>query len=71
MNLMVRRWLDRGAVIAANAVRGLFPNDVGSTSVPENWQQIRFDFEDNRYIQQLFVQGQEELDFASARVAGS
>ena len=71
MNLMVRRWLDRGAVIAANAVRGLFPSDVGSTSVPENWQQIRFDFEDDRYIQQLFAQGQEEFDFASARVAGS
>jgi len=71
MNLMVRRWLDRGAVIAANAVRGLFPSDLGSCSVPENWQQIRFDFEDDRYIQQLFAQGHEELDFASARVASS
>ncbi len=71
MNLMVRRWLDRGAVIAANAVRGLFPNDVGSCSVPDNWQQIRFDFEDSRYIQQLFVQGRQELDFASARVGGT
>ena len=71
MNLMVRRWLDRGAVIAANAVRGLFPSDMGSTSVPENWQQIRFDFEDDRYIQQLFAQGHQELDFASARVAST
>ena len=71
MNLMVRRWLDRGAVIAANAVRGLFPSDVGSCSVPENWQQIRFDFEDDRYVQQLFAQGRQELDFARARVAGS
>ena len=71
MNLMVRRWLDRGAVIADNTVRGLFPSDVGSCSVPANWQQIRFDFEDDRYIQQLFAQGQEELDFASARVADS
>lgn len=71
MNLMVRRWLDRGAVIADNTVRGLFPSDVGSCSVPANWQQIRFDFEDSRYIGQLFAQGEEELDFARARVAGS
>lgn len=71
MNLMVRRWLDRGAVIADNTVRGLFPSDVGSCSVPADWQQIRFDFEDSRYIGQLFAQGREELDFARARMAGS
>jgi hypothetical protein len=70
MNLMVRRWLDRGAVIAVNAVRGQFPFEAACSSSKENWQQIRFDFEDRSYIQQLFAQGREELNFASTQVAG-
>jgi len=71
MNLMVRRWLNRGAMTAARAVCGLFPSDVGTYPVPQNWQQIQFGSDDSCYIQQLFAQGQEELDFASARAAGT
>ena len=71
MNLMVRRWLDRGAVIAANAACGLFPSDEGHVAGAEAWRQIRFDFEDSSYLQRLFAQGHEEVEFVSARALGA
>ena len=71
MNLMVRRWLDRGAVIAANAACGLFPSDEAQFAGPEAWRQTRFDFEDSSYTQRLFAMGQGEMEFASARVLGA
>ena len=71
MNLMVRRWLDRGAVIAANAACGLFPSDEGHVGSANAWRQIRFDFEDSSYVQRLFAHGHEELKFASARALGA
>jgi hypothetical protein len=71
MNLMVRRWLDRGAVIAANAACGLFPNDEGHVADTDAWRQIRFDFEDSSYLQQLFAQGHEEMEFVSDRALGA
>ena len=71
MNLMVRRWLDRGAVIAANAAHGLFPSDdFADGAGPEALRQIRFDFEDSHYTQRLFALGHQELEFARGRVGG-
>ena len=63
MNIMVKRWLDRGAVIAENAARDLFPNDQGSVT-----KQIQFDFEDSSYINRLFSLGDEEMNFVRNKV---
>ncbi len=63
MNIMVRRWLDRGAIIAENAAHDLFPNDQGSIS-----KQIQFDFEDQDFVGRLFSLGNEEAAFVRNKV---
>ncbi len=63
MNIMVHRWLDRGAIIAENAAHDLFPNDQGSIS-----KQIQFDFEDRDFVGRLFSLGNEEAAFVRDRV---
>jgi len=63
MNIMVHRWLDRGAIIAENAAHDLFPNDQGSIS-----KQIQFDFEDRDFVGRLFSLGNEEAIFVRDRV---
>ena len=63
MNIMVHRWLDRGAIIAENAAHDLFPNDQGSIS-----KQIQFDFEDRDFVGRLFSLGNEEAVFVRDRV---
>ena len=64
MNIMVHRWLDRGAIIAENAAHDLFPNDQGSIS-----KQIQFDFEDRDFVGRLFSLGNEEAVFVRDKVA--
>ena len=64
MNIMVHRWLDRGAIIAENAAHDLFPNDQGSIS-----KQIQFDFEDRDFVGRLFSLGDEEASFVRTKVA--
>ena len=64
MNIMVHRWLDRGAIIAENAAHDLFPNDQGSIS-----KQIQFDFEDRDFVGRLFRLGNEEAVFVRDKVA--
>ena len=63
MNIMVHRWLDRGAIIAENAAHDLFPNDQGAMS-----KQIQFDFEDRDFVSRLFSLGNEEAVFVRDRV---
>ena len=64
MNMMVHRWLDRGAIIAENAAHDLFPNDQGSIS-----KQIQFDFEDRDFVGRLFSLSNEEASFVRTKVA--
>ena len=63
MNMMVHRWLDRGAIIAENAARDEFPNDQGLIS-----KQIRFDFEDRAFVSRLFSLGNDEVAFVRNKV---
>ena len=63
LNIMVRRLLDRGAVIAENASRNLFPSDDGRIS-----EQMRFNFDDGDFRARLLFPGGEEADFVKDRV---
>lgn len=63
MNIIVKRWLDRGAVIAENAAHDLFPSDIGHIN-----RQIQLDFGDQDYLTRLFRQGKIESDNARQRV---
>jgi hypothetical protein len=63
LNIMVRRLLDRGAVIAENASRNLFPSDEGRIS-----DQMRFNFDDDDFRARLLSPGGEEADFVKGRV---
>ena len=63
MNLMVKRWLDRAALIAENAARDLFPNDQG-----ELHPQFKLNFGDSGFTSRLFAQGECEAIYARTRV---
>ena len=63
LNIMVRRLLDRGAVIAENASRNLFPSDEGRIS-----EQMRFNFDDEDFRARLLLPSMEEADFVKSRV---
>jgi len=63
MNLMVKRWLDRAALIAENAARDLFPNDQG-----ELHPQFKLNFGDSGFASRLFAQGECEAIYARTRV---
>jgi hypothetical protein len=63
LNIMVRRLLDRGAVIAENASRNLFPSDEGRVN-----QQMRFNFDDGDFRARLLSPSTEEADFVKGRV---
>jgi len=60
---MVRRLLDRGAVIAENASRNLFPSDEGRIS-----DQMRFNFDDEDFRARLLSPGGEEAKYAENRL---
>ena len=62
LNIMVRRLLDRGAVIAENASRNLFPSDEGQIS-----NQMRFNFDDDDFRARLLLPSREEADYVSSR----
>jgi hypothetical protein len=62
LNIMVRRLLDRGAVIAENASRNLFPSDEGQIS-----EQMRFSFDDGDFRARLLSPGREEADYVNRR----
>jgi hypothetical protein len=59
---MVRRLLDRGAVIAENASRNLFPSDDGRIS-----KQLRFNFDDNDFRARLLLPSREEAEYVKGR----
>jgi hypothetical protein len=63
LNIMVRRLLDRGAVIAENASRNLFPSDEGRVN-----QQMRFDFDDGDFRARLLFPTREEAVYAESRL---
>ena len=63
MNLMVKRLLDRAALIAENAARDLFPNDQG-----ELHPQFKLNFGDSGFASRLFAQGECEAIYARTRV---
>ena len=63
MNLMVKRWLDRAALIAENAARDLFPNDQG-----ELHPQFKLNFGHSDFASRLFAQGDCEAIYARNRV---
>ena len=62
MNLMVRKCLDRGALIAENAAQNIFPSDAGAIS-----KQLRFDFEDSYFRSRLLSPGLDEANYANLR----
>jgi hypothetical protein len=62
MNLMVRKCLDRGALIAENAAQNIFPSDAGTIS-----KQLRFDFEDSDFRSRLLSPGLDEANYANMR----
>lgn len=62
MNLMVRKCLDRGALIAENAAQNIFPSDAGAIS-----KQLRFDFEDSDFRTRLLSPGLDEANYANLR----
>jgi hypothetical protein len=62
MNLMVRKCLDRGALIAENAAQNIFPSDAGAIS-----KQLRFDFDDSDFRTRLLSPGLDEANFANLR----
>ena len=62
MNLMVRKCLDRGALIAENAAQNIFPSDAGAIS-----KQLRFDFEDSDFRSRLLSPGLDEANYANMR----
>ena len=62
MNLMVRKCLDRGALIAENAAQNIFPSDAGAIS-----KQLRFDFEDSDFRSRLLSPGLDEANYANLR----
>jgi hypothetical protein len=64
LNILVRRLLDRGAVIAENASRNLFPSDEGRIS-----EQTRFNFNDGDFRARLLSAGSEEPEYVSSRFA--
>jgi len=63
LNIMVRRLLDRGAVIAENASRNLFPSDEGRIS-----EQLRFNFDDGNFRARLLLPDQEEAEYVKNRL---
>jgi len=63
LNIMVRRLLDRGAVIAENASRNLFPSDQGRIS-----EQLRFNFDNGDFRARLLSPSREEADYVSRRL---
>jgi hypothetical protein len=64
MNLMVRKCLDRGALIAENAAQNIFPSDQGAIS-----KQLRFDFEDSDFRTRLLLPGLDEANYANLRAS--
>jgi hypothetical protein len=62
LNIMVRRLLDRGAVIAENASGNLFPSDEGRIS-----EQTRFNFDDGDFRARLLSPGGEEAEYIRSR----
>jgi len=63
MNLMVKRLLDRAALIAENAARDLFPNDQGVLH-----PQFKLNFGDSNFATRLFAQGDCEAIYARNQV---
>ena len=63
MNLMVKRLLDRAAMIAENAARDLFPNDQGVLH-----PQFKLNFGDSDFATRLFAQGDCEAIYARNQV---
>lgn len=63
MNLMVKRLLDRAALIAENAARDLFPNDQGVLH-----PQLKLKCGDSDFTTRLFAQGDSEAIYARNRV---
>lgn len=63
MNLMVKRLLDRAALIAENAARDLFPNDQGVLH-----SQFKLNFGHSDFATRLFAQGDCEAIYARTRV---
>jgi hypothetical protein len=63
LNIMVRRLLDRGAVIAENASRNLFPSDAGVIN-----ERMRFNFDDEDFRARILTPCRKEAEFVKARV---
>jgi len=63
MNLMVKRFLDRAAMIAENAARDLFPNEQGVLH-----PQFKLNFGHSDFASRLFAQGDCEAIYARNRV---
>ena len=63
MSVMVKRLLDRAAMIAENAARDLFPNDQGVLH-----PQFKLNFGDSDFASRLFAQGDCEAIYARDRV---
>jgi len=64
LNILVRRLLDRGAVIAENASRNLFPSDEGRIS-----DQMRFNFDDGNFKARLLLPHGREAEYIRSRLS--